>query len=172
MDFRAVFRATRSAQPFSRRPSRHFHQGWQGNPETWADRPSSATPSRHNAHERPARRGGPARSRRTRRPSRMMIGHQMAAAVGAIFALAHWREGEGGNALGTAGDGHRLRLPEREGVDRPTRPGAAGGAVAIAMPSGSPATSSVTAPQKHRPLWILPESAMTGPSLMRKASIA
>src|SRR5690242_16055127 len=61
-----------------------------------------------------------------------MIGHEMAAAFAAILPLAHRRLLERGDMLGAAGDAHRLGLPEREGVHRAARPGAAGAAMAIA----------------------------------------
>src|SRR3954453_23794322 len=61
-----------------------------------------------------------------------MIGHEMAAAFGAVLSAAGLGLHEAGDVLRTLGDLHVLGLPEREGVHRAGRPGAAGAAVAVA----------------------------------------
>jgi hypothetical protein len=55
----------------------------------------------------------------------------MTAALLAVHALAERRLLEGADMLGASLDLHMIRFPEREGIDRRDRPGAAGTAVAI-----------------------------------------
>src|SRR6185369_8931374 len=64
-------------------------------------------------------------------PARM-LGEEVPAALLAPLAIAPRRLVESADAVGPARDPHRFGLPEREGVDRPRRPGAAGVAVAVA----------------------------------------
>src|ERR1700722_16701862 len=63
---------------------------------------------------------------------RRMIGHQVAAAFRAIFALAQLRLLKCPNMFGSGRDPHCLRLPKAEGVHRPSRPGTAGAAMTVA----------------------------------------
>ena len=63
---------------------------------------------------------------------RRMIGHQVAAAFRAIFALAQIRLLKGRNMLGSGRDPHRLGAPEAEGVHGPSGPGTAGAAMTVA----------------------------------------
>ena len=51
-----------------------------------------------------------------------VIGHQVAAAFVAILPLAERRLLEHGNVVGAGGDLHRIRLPQRERVDRAAGP--------------------------------------------------
>src|SRR5258708_2799537 len=67
---------------------------------------------------------------------RRMIGHEMTAALTAIFTLAQRRLGKGLDVLGAFGDAHGFRLPQAEGIHRPTGPRAAGAAMAIAHRRG------------------------------------
>src|SRR6476661_8144464 len=53
---------------------------------------------------------------------RRVVGHQMASAFRAVRPLARWRLHEHADMLGTGCDLHGIRLPKREGVDRPSRP--------------------------------------------------
>jgi hypothetical protein len=64
-------------------------------------------------------------------PQRRMVGHQMAAAFGAISALAERGLGKGRDMLGAFGNFHGFGLPETEGIDRAAGPGPAGPAMAI-----------------------------------------
>src|SRR6185295_282041 len=68
-------------------------------------------------------------------PARV-LGEEMPAALLAPLAIAPRRLVVGADALGPARDPQRFGLPEREGVDRSRRPGAAGFAVAIAHRRG------------------------------------
>src|SRR5262249_5269897 len=61
-----------------------------------------------------------------------MIGHQMSAAFLAVLALAQRRLLEYADMFRASGDFHRVRLPERKGIDRSARPGAARYAMAVA----------------------------------------
>src|SRR5262249_47902216 len=56
---------------------------------------------------------------------RRMVGHQVAAAFGAILSFALRRLGKGAKKLPTLSDLHVLWRPKGEGVDRACRPGAA-----------------------------------------------
>ncbi len=67
---------------------------------------------------------------------RRVRGHHVAAALLAELPLAHRCLLEHGEVLGARHDPHRIGLPEREGVDRPARPRAAGAAMAIAHAFG------------------------------------
>src|SRR5579871_4347185 len=60
-----------------------------------------------------------------------MVGHQMAAALGAILPLASRRLLECRNAVLARRDFHRRRFPQTERVDRSAGPGAARAAMAI-----------------------------------------
>src|SRR5689334_15680013 len=63
---------------------------------------------------------------------RWMVRHQMAAALGAVFAFAERGLGEGRDVIRARRDLYRLGLPQAEGVHRSARPRATGPAVAIA----------------------------------------
>src|SRR3546814_9605519 len=63
---------------------------------------------------------------------RRVVGHQVAAAFGAILALAEFGLLERREVIGAGGDPHRVRFPQAEGVDRTAEPGPARCAMAIA----------------------------------------
>src|SRR5262245_5376452 len=62
---------------------------------------------------------------------RRMIGHQMTAAFGAVFALAHRRLLERRNMLRPGRDPDRVRLPQGECVHRAAGPRTTGTAMTI-----------------------------------------
>src|SRR3954451_23432583 len=63
---------------------------------------------------------------------RLMARHQVPATFFAVFSLAERRFLERSNVLSPGFDLYRIRLPQAESIDRTTRPGAAGSAVAVA----------------------------------------
>jgi hypothetical protein len=81
--------------------------------------------------------GGNEVERRDRRgedidqPKRPMTRHQMPAALPAIFPLAQLGLLERRDVLDSGCNLYRFRLPEAEGIDRTSRPGAARPAMAI-----------------------------------------
>src|SRR5262249_20692543 len=66
------------------------------------------------------------------KPCRLVTGHHMTAAKLAKLPLAERCLLESCEVLGAGLHLHGILFPEREGIDRPTRPGAARAAVAIA----------------------------------------
>src|SRR5262245_38112481 len=65
-------------------------------------------------------------------PERRVVGHQVATALLAVFAVADRRLGKGRHMLLPPGDAHRLRFPQAEGIHGAARPGTARAAVTVA----------------------------------------
>src|SRR5580765_2260676 len=94
-------------------------------------------------------------------PTRM-LGEEVAAAALAPLAIAPGGLGVGPDAIGAARDSERFGLPQREGVDRPCRPGAAGLAVAVAHGGGLPGYGKVHRAAEAAPLIALCVERMIG----------
>src|SRR4029453_13299569 len=74
---------------------------------------------------------GDGRRKDVDQPERRVVGHQVAAALLAVFAVADRRLGERRHMLLPPGDAHRLGSPQAKGIHGSTRPGAARTAVAV-----------------------------------------